>query len=511
MIPSHHRSFLLRELQSLATQVTGEEVSVLEGDAGSCWSWNWRERVITVAPEYLGEKAADVCRAVLMHECAHCAITRIQHLMAPERHHLYKDLLNVLEDFRIESWLASVFPGCGPWLATTNDLIFRESAGAPWSRSLQIQFLRGLMEWGHCGRFPEEGPATAVKDALRETRAAVLAQTACHPAAASGRRVAIETLKAQQRMLGMFERDIRPVWERLVALDECAGLSRHTGSAGSGEGAGPRNNAIRSRRRAGGAVGSPRSAGGVLTRTYLERARALSSLVDPLAEEIMRLFETTKRHKTVKGRSQGDRIDLRAAMQAEADPRLGDRVWERKLLNSRFDPLVVLALDCSSSMNGSKFDAAYDATVLLSEVCLRSGLPMALWTFESRARQIIAPHGQGDSDVRRSRIDGLRRACGGSTAMDKALAGIQASAELGQFSNPIVLVVGDGEPDNMAASKSCIQRFQAAKIPLCGIGIGRDTEGMVSLFPEAVAVPDVSAMAKSLAAVLRKTLLDAAP
>lgn len=511
MIPSHHRSFLLRELQSLATQVTGEEVSVLEGEAGSCWSWNWRDRAISVAPEYLGEKAADVCRAVLMHECAHCAITRIHHLVAPERHHLYKDLLNVLEDFRIESWLASVFPGCGPWLDKTNDLLFRESAGAAWSRCLQVQFLRGLMEWVHCGCFPEDGPAAGVKDALRETRAAVLAQTACHPAAASGRRVAIETLNAQQRMLGIFERDIRPVWERLVALDECAGFPRVTSTIESGRGSVSRDKAIQSRRGANGGSKHLRVDGNELQGTYLERARALSSLVDPLAEEIIRLFETTKRHKTVKGRRQGDRIDLRTAMQAEADPRLCDRVWERRLHNSRFDPLVVLALDCSSSMNGSKFNAAYDATVLLSEVCLRSGLPMALWTFASNARQIIAPHGQGDSSVRRARIDSLRRACGGSTAMEKALEGIHASAELGQFSNPIVLVVGDGEPDNTAASKSCIKRFQAARIPLCGIGIGRDTEGMASLFPEAVAVPDVSAMAKSLAAVLRKTLLDTAP
>ena len=80
MIKSHNRSFLLRELQALACQVTGEEVSLIEGDASASWSWNWIDRVITVDHSYLTENSADVCRAILLHESAHCAITRIQHL-----------------------------------------------------------------------------------------------------------------------------------------------------------------------------------------------------------------------------------------------------------------------------------------------------------------------------------------------------------------------------------------------------------------------------------------------
>jgi hypothetical protein len=152
MIKSHNRSFLLRELQALACQVTGEEVSLIEGDAGACWSWNWRDRVITVDPDYLTEKSADVCRAILLHESAHCAITRIHHLYPIERCQLYQDLLNVLEDLRIESWLASKFPGCAVWIHTANELIFQSLVGSSWSPNYQVQFLRAILEKAHSGQ-----------------------------------------------------------------------------------------------------------------------------------------------------------------------------------------------------------------------------------------------------------------------------------------------------------------------------------------------------------------------
>jgi hypothetical protein len=222
MIAATNRTFLLRELQALAVQITGEEVCLVEGDAGCSWSWNWNDRVITVDPDYLGEKAADVCRAVLLHESAHCAITRLQHVLPLERCLLYQDLLNVLEDLRIESWLARTFPGCADWLHLANSLIMEEVRGGRWPENYQIQFIRGLLISGHLGE-STDGAAPCVLEALKETSAAVAEQTLCHPATARGREAARETMNAQQRMVEIFDRKIRPVWERLVALDEIEG------------------------------------------------------------------------------------------------------------------------------------------------------------------------------------------------------------------------------------------------------------------------------------------------
>ena len=508
MIKSHKRSFLLRELQALACQVTGEEVSLIEGDAGASWSWNWRDRVITVDPDYLTEKSADVCRAILLHESAHCAITRIHHLYPIERCQLYQDLLNVLEDLRIESWLASKFPGCAGWIHTANELIFQSLVGSSWSPNYQVQFLRAILEKAHSGQIPA-GVAPVVREALEETGDAVSTQTLCHPGIARGRAVARETLNAQQRMLLIFDEKIRPVWERLVALDECAGRSRITtlGPKERIHAGGPRNKSIARARKAKAGDGGPDSPE-TLKKGYMERQKSLSRLIDRLANEFIELFETNSRQKLLLHQRSGESIHIRTAMQAEADPRLHDKVWSRRLRHKRFDPLVVLALDISASMRGENFDAAFDGVVLLSEVCLRSGLPLALWSFNNHTKQILHPHGQSDSPSRRRKIDFLRSQCGGGTNMHHALARIHSSPEISQFANPVVFVISDGEPNDESSTIAQITKFEAEDIPLIGLGIGRETKEMASLFKNAVVDLNVAAVASTLCDAVRNALYD---
>lgn len=506
MIKSHNRSFLLRELQALASQVTGEEVSLIEGDVGANWSWNWVDRVITVDPEYLTEKSADVCRAILLHESAHCAITRIHHLLPIERCQLYRDVLNVLEDLRIESWLGTTFPGCAEWLHTANALIFEVVNTLPWPVGYQSQFLRAILETAHAGQMPT-GVAPAVRTALEETSEAVASQTACHPAVARGRAAARETLNAQQRMLALFDEKIRPVWERLVALDECEGRPRITsfGAKGGLHGHGPQNQRIARAKRARAGKGESKPSE-PLNRGYMTRQRALSRIIDRLAEEFIQLFETNSRQKLILRQRSGESIHIRTAMQAEADPRLHDKVWSRRLRHKRFDPLVVLALDISGSMQGENFDAAFDGVVLLSEVCLRSGLPLALWSFNNKTSQILQPHGQCDSPSRRRKIDFLRSQCGGGTSMADALARIHSSPEINQFANPIVFFISDGQPDDESSTVAQINKFEAEEIPLIGVGIGPETREMASLFKNAVVDVNVASVASTLCNAVQKAL-----
>jgi len=506
MIKSHNRSFLLRELQALASQVTGEEVSLIEGNAGANWSWNWMDRVITVDPSYLTEKSADVCRAILLHESAHCAITRIHHVYPVERRHLYQDLLNVLEDLRIESWLGAAFPGCAEWLRTANALIFQVVSNSKWPASYQIQFLRATLESAHSGEIPQ-GVAPVVRDALEETREAIAAQTLCHPGMARGRAAARETLNAQQRMLAIFDEKIRPVWERLVALDECEGRSRITTLAAKHgfPTNGPQNQRITPAKRTKAGDGHS-DASDTLKRGYMARQRALSRIIDQLANEFIELFETHSRQKLILHQRNGESIHLRTAMQAEADPRLHDKVWSRRMRHKRFDPLVVLALDISASMRGDNFDAAFDGVVLLSEVCLRSGLPLALWSFNNNTSQILQPHCQSDSASRRRKIDFLRSQCGGGTNMHHALASISASPEISQFANPVVFVISDGEPSDESSTIAQITKFEAEDIPLIGLGIGRETKEMASLFKNAVVDVNVASVASTLCKAVRNAL-----
>lgn len=510
MIASHNRTPLLRELQALASQVTGEEIILVEGEAGCLWSWNWRDRVITVSPDFLNEKSADVCRAILLHESAHCALTRLHHILPASTWRLHQDLLNVLEDLRIESWLSKTFPGCAAWLHTANGLITRSIVDKPWPASLQIQFLRGILQSAHTGQLPA-GPHPLVTQALEETRTAVAEQTACHPAAAIGRAAARETLNAQQRMLAIFHEKILPAWERLVAIDESQGRPRITTITTTDSDALPvqgtlnqRLSRARQSRKQGGTQPGPACA--PQGAHYLARQRKLAPLIDRLAEEFLHLFATHSRDKLQHHRNSGDRLNIRIAMQAQADPRLHDKIWSRRQHHTRFDPLVVLALDISGSMEGENFDAAFDGIVLLSEVCLRAGLPMALWTFNHETRQILRPHGQTDTPARRRSIDQLRSQCGGGTNMDEALAHIHASPELQQFTHPIVLVLGDGTPSDASATLAQIAKFESTGIPILGLGIGPDTKEMTTLFKTSLVGLDIKKVATTLSSTLRKTL-----
>ena len=90
--------------------------------------------------------------------------------------------------------------------------------------------------------------------------------------------------------------------------------------------------------------------------------------------------------------------------------------------------------------------------------------------------------------------------------MHIALARIQASPELGQFTHPMVFVVGDGEPTDKPATIAGINRFRTSGIPILGIGIGEGAGEMATLFPESVVEPNLSGMAHTLSRMLRTTL-----
>lgn len=495
---------LLGELSSLAAQVIGEEVSVVSGRPGCMWSWNWKDRVITVCPEDLGARSADVCRAVLMHECAHAAITRIYDLLDRERQDLYRDILNVLEDIRIEAWLAERFPGCAPWLALANRVFGHEARKAPWPASRQLQFLKSLLEERWLGGI-SPGAAPAVVEALAETRGAVAEMARCIPPPAPGRAAAREILHSQQAMLAIFLEKIVPVWERLVHADLAAGLPRHTSyevpfldAAGCGTGG---------RRRAAGNgaggshVGGKGKAAGC-AHDYLSRQRALAGLIDPLAGEIIDLFQLQGHPREQRGHPSGVRLDLRAVMQFEADPRLYDKIWIRQKHPQRFDPAIFLLLDTSGSMRGENFEGAFDGIVLLSEVCMRAGLPLSVWKFSERAEHVLPFAASGDR-WRRSRLDGLRQHLGSSTNMADGLQSVRNSPEISLYSHPVVIVLSDGKPDNEPSARAEVQKLEARGIPCVGIGIGPETHSLRGLFQHCLTGISAREAAPRVAKILR--------
>ena len=499
---------LLGELSSLAAQVIGEEVSVVSGEPGCMWSWNWKDREITVCPEDLSARSADVCRAVLMHECAHAAITRIYDLLDRDRQDLYRDLLNILEDIRIEAWLAERFPGCAPWLALANRVFGHEARKAPWPAGQQLQFLKGLLEERWFGDI-SPGAAPEVVEALAETRDAVAEMARCIPPPAPGRAAAREILHSQQAMLAICLEKILPVWERLVRADLLAGLPRHTSCdvpflVAAGQGPGGRRMAV-GNGSSGGRVHSEENTG-ECAHDYLSRQRALACLIDPLADEMIHLFQLNGRSREVRGHSSGGRLDLRAVMQFEADPRLYDKIWIRQKHPQRFDPAIFLLLDTSGSMKGEKFEGAFDGIVLLSEVCMRAGLPLSVWKFSDGAEHVLPFAASGDQ-WRRKRLDGLRQQLGFGTNLSCGLQSVRTSPEIALHSHPVVIVLSDGEPDNEQSARAEVQKLKAGGVACVGIGIGPETRNLRKLFQHSLIGISAKEAAPRVAKILRAAVV----
>ena len=499
---------LLGELSSLAAQVIGEEVSVVSGEPGCMWSWNWKDREITVCPEDLSARSADVCRAVLMHECAHAAITRIYDLLDRDRQDLYRDLLNILEDIRIEAWLAERFPGCAPWLALANRVFGHEARKAPWPAGQQLQFLKGLLEERWFGDI-SPGAAPEVVEALAETRDAVAEMARCIPPPAPGRAAAREILHSQQAMLAICLEKILPVWERLVRADLLAGLPRHTSCdvpflVAAGQGPGGRRMAV-GNGSSGGRVHSEENTG-ECAHDYLSRQRALACLIDPLADEMIHLFQLNGRSREVRGHSSGGRLDLRAVMQFEADPRLYDKIWIRQKHPQRFDPAIFLLLDTSGSMKGEKFEGAFDGIVLLSEVCMRAGLPLSVWKFSDGAEHVLPFAASGDQ-WRRKRLDGLRQQLGFGTNLSCGLQSVRTSPEIALHSHPVVIVLSDGEPDNEKSARAEVQKLKAGGVACVGIGIGPETRNLRKLFQHSLIGISAKEAAPRVAKILRAAVV----
>jgi len=83
------------------------------------------------------------------------------------------------------------------------------------------------------------------------------------------------------------------------------------------------------------------------------------------------------------GFSTGQRVDLRSAMRAEANPRNLGQVWSRKTVPSRRRSAFGLMVDLSGSMaHEGRIEATMAAVALFSETLTRLGVPFRIDGFQ---------------------------------------------------------------------------------------------------------------------------------
>lgn len=503
---------MLPELQSLAALASSNPEVVLKvGEADCNWSFNWATCTITVNPNDLALRPPDYCRGLILHESAHAALTRIGDIVPRDLHqadlHL---LLNVVEDCRIENWLQQRFPGCRPWIRLYNDRIFAspsDEAAARLAADPAGGFLAGLLDrWWHevpiLTLHPESRSAIAevalyfdqaiaafpspdVPDALRSRRSynahqvSICYRAQDHENEPTPEECVIRML--QHRAWAITWRHMVPVFRRLLAHPDSEPTRRAVSQLRlENTFAGPSVKGMR-------AGAAAKSQPGDSTHTPTEGAihdytRAVSqhgALIESCGAALLRFLAAESRPRSTRFHRSGRALDLRVAMQFEADPRHYEKLWQRTTLPQHPDPAFVLLIDSSGSMRGTKAEASFAALVVLREVCLRLGIPLTIIAFDIQARVLQScdtPHAPGVP----SKLAGLLEP-GGSTRISPALDLASRFLAESPHRHRHLWILSDGDTQQVEEAQRRLRAIRSSGVIIHGLGLGPDSNEIASL------------------------------
>ncbi len=496
------------------------------GEPGCAWSFHWARNVVTVDPDHVRLCAPDLCRGLVLHEATHAAVTRYHGLLSRSLLERYGAMMNVVEDVRIEIWMRAKFPGAAPWIRAYNDALFGQSRLQPPPRSRQAQFLCGLLEtWWFGGLSPNALPE--VTDAIEAVRRPLAEATACQPPLDDDENA---TLAAQRCMWDVVKTRIIPVYDRLAAADRREGLgdvaerelAEMLEASGAGSGSTDAQ-AVRRMPEGGGrrfAQAASRGSGGVDPKAAISAALAtdgrdaylaawmrVAPLAEALGDELLRELVPNQRLRWTSGHPSGTRLDIRRAMQFSADPRQYRSLWLRPVVPTRQDPAFVLLIDRSGSMSQeNRIEAAFDALVLLTEVCKRIGVHVAAASFASGYREEL-PWDEALDDSARRRLGLILRSCDGDTRMGLALAGIRAMLAPHHGDPKIVFVLSDGEPHDPDSVVKQVQGMRRDGVNAIGLGLGTGTEKLANFFPHAITGILPNALVGKVGELVRESML----
>ena len=117
----------IRQLNALAAGLCHDAHIQVEAASGHEWCYDPVRRVIQVSAKDLGQHGPVYCAGILAHEAGHALISRYSLFTLPEpprvadhgdlTHLALHNLLNAIEDPRVEYWMAQRYPGCRGWFA----------------------------------------------------------------------------------------------------------------------------------------------------------------------------------------------------------------------------------------------------------------------------------------------------------------------------------------------------------------------------------------------------------
>jgi nitric oxide reductase activation protein len=228
---------------------------------------------------------------------------------------------------------------------------------------------------------------------------------------------------------------------------------------------------------------------------YWQTVTKYASQIRTITELLLRLLPNHRGLKHVRGRRTGDRLDLRVAAQFEADRRLHDKLWIKRVHRPLPEPVFVFAMDCSSSMErDGRSTAAYESIVVMREACKRAAIPFSALGFNDDVEVLL---GWEHPDDTKSQLvlSSLLRPNGG-TEVASALEAAEQLLEERSERDRFVFLMTDGEatPSDARDVRACNARLAQNGVEVLAFGLGAGAKNIFNVCADAELVPDAGAL-----------------
>lgn len=224
---------------------------------------------------------------------------------------------------------------------------------------------------------------------------------------------------------------------------------------------------------------------------YDKAYEEVAAIINSLYNRLKRFFLPERHPKWKKGYPTGQRVDLEKAMQAEADPRYLEKIWERKTVPHKYDYRFSILVDTSGSMRGEKIEETFKGLVVLAEVLEKLGIQYEIIAF-SDSSKIFKEWRDKLDNLKRNYLSRIKNSVGGNTETTEATqkAYYEFLKNLGK--DNFLLTLTDGQPNNSESLKYLLKKIEEeGKIKLVGIGIGPNTEFVKNFYKAAFSIPKV--------------------
>ena len=228
-------------------------------------------------------------------------------------------------------------------------------------------------------------------------------------------------------------------------------------------------------------------------KKFEEQRRASLSEWDSAREEVTQFINTlySQLERLLRpsipewdsGHESGSRINIFRAMQAEADPKQRNTIWERKSLPFEKSFVFSLLIDTSGSMNEDRSQSALQCGVLLSEVLNRLKVPFEIARFEDQTvvlKEFESKPTKEEKQRIAASITGGRR---GGTKDYLAIAQQAGALKPRSEENKFLIVITDGGSSNGPQLKKELSNALNSSIYVIGLGIGDGTSDVDKYYP----------------------------